>query len=222
MRRKLPLAVAAAAALGLGIGAGVQADDEGPAPARGEVPAVVAPTAEAAPVAHHRGLRGRHGMVARVVLGSLAGRLGVERDDLRDAAHEVAREEAARAADRAGLSSAQRNVLRACHTDRRSCDRSAASKALRRLKAAGVGDLETAKARVAGRLADELGIAQERVLEGVRAELARRLRQGAALGMVSARTRRLALGCFDAPATCDLAALRRAAHAGHPRRHHFR
>lgn len=210
-RRTLGLAVLATAATGLGIGAGVQAQEgEAPAPAHAAKAAVAQDTSTR--VAHRRSGRSHragHGtMVARLVLGSLAHRLGVEREALERVAHDIARVEAERFARAAGLTSAQRAALRTCHTDRTRCDRIAARAAVRRLHAAGPPDLAALKERVAARAAEALGVPVETLLTAARAELEQRLGQAAALGFASPRTRELALACFDSPASCDLAALK--------------
>jgi hypothetical protein len=69
-------------------------------------------------------------------------------------------------------------------------------------------ELPAAKDRIAGRLARELGVAKADVLAAGRAELTTRLDQGVTAGVVTAAGRRTVLDCFDAPAACDLAALR--------------
>jgi hypothetical protein len=55
----------------------------------------------------------------------------------------------------------------------------------------------------------ELGLGRAEVLRAARAELDFRLIQGTGVGLVSDDGRALALGCFDAPSSCDVAALRR-------------
>lgn len=64
------------------------------------------------------------------------------------------------------------------------------------------------KRRLAADLAGRLGTTPERVVAAVRGELVDGLRLAVAVGAVTERGRDLALACFDAPASCDLAALR--------------
>ncbi|MBI5104346.1 MAG: hypothetical protein HZB46_05055 [Solirubrobacterales bacterium] len=78
-----------------------------------------------------------------------------------------------------------------------------------RRKAGSKPDLAALKQELAASLGDKLGLPADKVLEAVRAELEQRLGQAAAFGMVSEKGRALALACFDAPAACDLRALRR-------------
>ena len=70
------------------------------------------------------------------------------------------------------------------------------------------GDLAGLKADLAEQLAGELGTSAQAVLDAVRAELVARLGQAVAFGVLTERGRDLALGCFDAPADCDLAAVK--------------
>jgi len=74
------------------------------------------------------------------------------------------------------------------------------------------------KERLAGALASELGVAPERVVTAVRAELADKLDLAVRFGAVTERGRELALGCFDDPAACDLAALKAEVRFRHHRR----
>lgn len=173
-----------------------------------------------------------HG-VARVlahrVLASGAQRLGVERDELAAAVRKVAARELARHAKAAGLTASDRAALRSCRrawhrgAGASRCDRKAAKAALRKLKAAPLPDLAAAKDRIAAALAADLGVSQEKLLQAARAELVLRLDQATALGLVSAKGKDLALGCFDTPAACDLEALRAEVKLpfghGHGRRH---
>ncbi len=62
---------------------------------------------------------------------------------------------------------------------------------------------------LAAALGRELGLGRAEVLRAARAELDARLLHGTGMGIVSDAGRRLALDCFDAPAACDVAALRR-------------
>jgi hypothetical protein len=62
---------------------------------------------------------------------------------------------------------------------------------------------------LAAALGRELGLGRAEVLRAARAELGARLLLGTGMGIVSDAGRRLALDCFDAPATCDVPALRR-------------
>jgi hypothetical protein len=81
------------------------------------------------------------------------------------------------------------------------------------------GDLAGLKADLAAHLADELDRTEQQVLGAVRAELVAKLAKGVAFGMLTERGRDLALGCFDAPADCDLDAVKAEARFfGHHRR----
>ncbi len=70
-------------------------------------------------------------------------------------------------------------------------------------------DLTRVRDDLAAALGRELGVGRAEVLRAARAELDARLVQGTGVGLVSDDGRRLALGCFDAPSSCDVAALRR-------------
>lgn len=115
--------------------------------------------------------------LARIVLGSSAERLGVERSELRAAVREIAAD--------------QRRKPRP--------DRS---------------ELDDLRDELATDLGRDIGRTRAEVLKAARAELADRLRQGTELGVVSAQGSRLALGCFDAPSSCDFGELRRELRAG--------
>jgi hypothetical protein len=65
------------------------------------------------------------------------------------------------------------------------------------------------KQRLAADLAGELGRSTDRVVAAVRAELEEALGVMLTFGAITERGRDVALACYDAPADCDLAALRR-------------
>jgi hypothetical protein len=70
-------------------------------------------------------------------------------------------------------------------------------------------DLTRVRNDLAAALGRELGLERAEVLRAARAELDARLVQGTGVGLISEDGRELALGCFDAPSSCDVAALRR-------------
>lgn len=176
-------------------------------------------------------------MVVKQVLASSAGRLGVTEKQLRDALHVVGKSAKERRFAAAKLTAADRAALKACrgghnrgghrgfdrgrdHRDDRGarssrrrgatadCDRKAARGALRKLKASKKNvDLAAEKQALANDLAKELKLEPAKVIEAARAELVERLGQAVGLGFVSEKGRTLALGCFDAPASCDVKAL---------------
>ena len=81
------------------------------------------------------------------------------------------------------------------------------------------GDLAGLKADLAAHLAGELGTSEQAVLDAVRAELVDKLAKAVSFGVLTERGRDLALGCFDTPADCDLAAVKvEARFFGHRRR----
>lgn len=175
--------------------------------------------------AHRRGAH--RGLHARL-LGDLAERLGVERRELRAAIRGVKRRTLDRAVERGTITAEQRDTLAACLQNRRArraagCDRSdrtalrAAMRALRR--EAQPSTFAQRKRELAEDLATELGKSPDEVITAVRAELAEKLDFAVGIGAVTAEGRRLALACFDEPATCDVAALRREVRwRGHGRR----
>lgn len=211
MRRALPFVLLVAVLAALGIGAAVSSGDNDKESKRA---ASVTPVA-AQTIAHHRAGGMRHGgmlrMLANQVLTSGAKRLGVEGSALRKAARTTAKAAMARRFDAAGLTATDKANLKACRRAfvRRSsgCDRAAAKASLRKLHTAALPDLAKEKELIAGDLATALGKTSEEVLTAARAELELRLGQGVTMGFLSANGRELALGCFDAPATCDVGAL---------------
>jgi hypothetical protein len=183
-----------------------------------------------------------HGVLG-AVLDSLAGRLSVPPADLRKAVGGLAAEQRRQRLAAAGLTPAETNALKACRpahalqrrdgvkkrdaariprtrTSRAACDTAAAKSGLRKLRAAAKAkpDLVALKTQLATALATKLGKTPEEVLTAVRAELDQRLTQAVGIGLVTQKGRDLALGCFDQPATCDLAALRSEVRFGHHRR----
>jgi hypothetical protein len=171
-----------------------------------------------------RGGRGRHGhghgMLHAQLLGGLATRLDVTPAQLRDALKGLKRRSLDRAVARGTITAAQRQALDRCMADRATCDRAAARPAFRALRRdARRGDLGARKDELAEDLAAELGKTPEQVLTAVRAELVAKLDLGVTFGAVTAKGRDLALACFDEPASCDRAALRREVRMGHGRRH---
>ncbi|HET6508496.1 MAG TPA: hypothetical protein VFG42_17015 [Baekduia sp.] len=87
----------------------------------------------------------------------------------------------------------------------------------------GTTDLAAKKTAWIDGLATQLHKTPAEVTTAVRAELDAQLTQAVAKGWITAQGRTIALGCFDNPAGCDLAALRAQVrpHHGHPgHRHH--
>jgi hypothetical protein len=217
MRRSVTLLVACLLTAALVVGAVGLASAGHDGPAQGQqrtsAPAKAKPIADR----HARGDRdahGAHGVIATMILSSLAGRLEVEPAKLRRAATDVARDQWQQRL--ATLSPAQRSALVACkgRAARKGarrpggCDRRAARAALRTLKASVLADLPALKQQLAAAVAAKLGVTPEKLLEAVRAELEQRLGQAVAMGLVSEKGRGLALQCFDDPASCDVDALR--------------
>jgi hypothetical protein len=163
------------------------------------------------------GGRGRgHGMLHAQLLGGLATRLDVTPAQLRTALKGVKRRTLDRAVQRGTITAGQRALIDRCMADRARCDRAAVRPAFRALRRdARRGDLAARKAELAEDLGAELGKSPEQVLTAVRAELVAKLDLGVAFGAVTAKGRDLALACFDAPASCDRAALRREIRMGH-------
>jgi hypothetical protein len=171
-----------------------------------------------------------------VVLDSLAGRLDVKPADLRKAVGAVIAEQRDKRLQAAGLTPAEIDALKACGRGhghgfrgadgtltkrdptrvpraRRStaaCDTDAAKSAIAKLRAAANAkpDLVALKADLAQSLATKLGKTPDQILAAVRAELDARLTQAVTIGLVTQKGHDLALACFDAPATCDLTALK--------------
>jgi hypothetical protein len=189
--------------------------------------------------------RGVFGGMAGVVLDSLATRLDVPPADLRKAVGEIVAEQRLKRLQAAGLTQSEIDALKACRGGRAqlrhrdgikkrdrarvrparshvaACRTDAARSARQKLKAAAKAkpDLVALKADLAQSLATKLGKTPEAVLTAVRAELDQRLTQAVGIGLVSQKAHDLALGCFDAPASCDLKALRAAFHfKKHPHR----
>jgi hypothetical protein len=226
MRRSVTLLVACLLTAALVVGAVGLASAGHDGPAQGQqrtsAPAKAKPVADR----HARGDRDAHGVIATMILSSLAGRLEVEPAKLRRAATDVARDQWQQRL--ATLSPAQRSALVACKGRaarkgaRRQgrCDRRAARAALRTLKASVLADLPALKQQLAAAVAAKLGVTPEKLLEAVRAELEQRLGQAVAMGLVSEKGRGLALQCFDDPAACDVDALR--AEVRHGRLGHHR
>jgi hypothetical protein len=198
-------------------------------------------------------------MVRKVVLDSLAARLQVTPAALKTGVHAVAVDQFAKAAKQAGLTTAQTDALKACHTARvtarktakaartrgaaarkaarktrrqtraAACDRSVIRPAIKKLKALPEPDLAAKKTELADALAAELGTTGAKVVEAFRAELEQRLGQAVGFGVLTEAGKTKALACFDTPATCDEAGLRKelrgplkAMAAGHHRGHHRR
>ena len=245
MRRLLLASVLAVLLIAVGTGVAVSSDDD----RRSTRVQSTAPADGVGDRGHGQRRHGGHGSlrrgliraVKRQVLASTAGRLGVTVPELREAlrtTHERAHE---RYATAAGLTAEERDALEACHRGHRGrgrhggphhqrgagCDGSAARSAVDKLRAsARSADFAAEKQRVAADLGEALGVAPEKVLEAVRAELVARLGQAVGLGLVTAKGQELALACFDAPAGCDLQALRAevrhplgGGHGGRARRH---
>ena len=176
---------------------------------------------------HHGRLRLGHGRghaaLRAMLLGDLAKRLEITPAELRDALKGVKDRSLARAVERGTISAAQRDALVACLANRRTCNRRAARPGLRALRRdARPAAWADRKSELFADLAAELGRPADEVAAAVRAELVAKLDLAVTFGAVSARGRDLALSCFDAPQSCDVAALRREVRLGHGRRHGHR
>jgi hypothetical protein len=156
------------------------------------------------------------GGIAGMVVDSLAGRMNVKPADLRAAIAQTFVEQKQAFLTSAGLTQADIDNLQACHRDGHgarkaqaaTCDQAAAKAAVQKLKAAAQKpDLAKLKTDIAASLASKLGNTPDAVLAAVRGELAQRLDQAVGIGLITAKGRDLALGCFDTPASCDLEAL---------------
>jgi hypothetical protein len=152
--------------------------------------------------------------IVGMVVDSLAGRLQVKPADLRAAIAQVATEQRDKVVQAAGLTQGEQDALKTCGRGWRKrgapagCDKAAARSAIRKLRNAPKPDLAQLKTDVAASLASKLGTSPDAVLTAVRAELTQRLGQAVGIGLVTAKGKDLALGCFDAPGSCDLKALR--------------
>jgi hypothetical protein len=151
------------------------------------------------------------------VTKSLAQRLDVEPRALRAAIKAVAAEQWQKRLAAAGLTPGEIAALKACRggharraTSASGCDAAAAKSAVAKLKAAAKAkpDLTALKTDLATSLAQKLGKTPDEVLAAVRAELESRLTQAVQAGWLTPKGHDLALACFDAPATCDLKALK--------------
>jgi hypothetical protein len=173
-----------------------------------------------------------------VALDSLAQRLGVAPADLKAAVKAVGQERMDKELAAAGLSPAEIAAVKACRETRgfkkpggaaagATCDEAAWKSAVTKLQAARKAkakpDLAALKTELATALGTKLNKTPDEVLAAVRAELDARLTQAVTAGWVTQKGHDLALACFDAPATCDLKALRaevRFFGLGHGRKHH--
>jgi hypothetical protein len=185
---------------------------------------------------HQRGAAKKHhapakqraigGGILGVALDSLAQRLDVAPADLRAAVKAIAQEQATKKAAAAGLTPEEIAALKACRRAQHgasSCDRAAAKSGLAKLKALPKPDLTALKAELAASLATKLSKTPDEVLTAVRAELDARLTQAVTADWLTQKGHDLALACFDAPASCDLKALRaevRFFGHGHGKKHH--
>lgn len=179
---------------------------------------------------HGFGLGRAHGgpmlrMLRRLVLTSAADRLGTTPAKLLTAVKTVAQEQFAKTAARAGLTPQETAALKACHRAfgrrgalaaagararaRAGCDVTTAKAAIAKLRALPKPDYAALRTELSDALGAKLGIPGAKVLEAARAELDARLGQAVAMGFLPADARAKALACFDAPATCDVKALRR-------------
>lgn len=158
---------------------------------------------------------GAHDRAHGGYLGSLAGRLDVSTAELRRALKVTARKQLRRAAQAGLISARERRALAGCmRSEGRACDRRKLGRMAKRLKgmlmgAGGAAALPELKRTASADLAAALGKPVDEVLAAVRAELVARLDQGVGIGVVTEKGRELALACFDDPASCDVAALRR-------------
>jgi hypothetical protein len=177
-------------------------------------------------------------MLRRLVLTSAADRLGTTPAKVLTAVKALVQEQFAKTAARAGLTPQETAALKDCHRAfgrrgalmaagarrtgararaRAACDLTTAKAAIVKLRALPKPDLGALKTELSDALGAKLGLTGAKVLEAARAELEARLGQAVAMGFLTADGRATALACFDAPASCDLKALRRLApgHHGH-------
>jgi hypothetical protein len=159
-----------------------------------------------------------------IVLDSLAKRLDVAPADLRAAVDAIVAEQRQKRLQAAGLTPAEIAALKACRqtglkkrdaarvrpSGGASCDPALLRSARAKLKAARQTkpDLAALKTELATSLATKLGKTPDEVLAAVRAELDARLTQAVSAGWLTQKGHDLALACFDAPASCDLKALK--------------
>lgn len=178
-------------------------------------------------------------MLRRLVLTSAADRLGTTPAKLLAAVKAVAQEQFAKTAARAGLTPQETAALKDCHRAfgrrgalmaarvrragararaRAACDLTTAKAAIVKLRALPKPDYAALRTELSDALGAKLGIPGAKVLEAARAELDARLGQAVAMGFLPTDARAKALACFDAPATCDVKALRRLMPLRHGRR----
>lgn len=218
----LLVALLAVAAVALAAGGESSSPTTAAAPAAaaapsGSVAPATTPTATAKPFRRGHGRfagRGRahggpmFGMLRKLLLKSGADRLGVTPEKLKDAVKAVADAQLARQAAAAKLTAAETAALKGCHAAKGTCDRAALRSAIKKLRALPKPDLAALKTELSDALAAQLGLTGAKVLEAARAELSDRLDQAVKIGFLTADGRTKALACFDAPASCDLKALR--------------
>lgn len=207
--RKVLLVVAAASAVAVPTTVAVAGGEDDQAPAAAAAGARDATTKAA--IAHKAATRaGTHGKRHGFVLRGLAQRLGVSTDELVLAGRAAVGGALEDVAVQSGLKT---DALRACVTRSSACDRRAArrqARALHRDLDVEELDLVALKRSLATDLAAGVGKDAGAVLSAVRAELATKLSFAQTVGFIKPPQRELALGCFDAPASCDLDALHRA------------
>lgn len=213
--RKVLLAAAAVAAVAVpttvAVAGGEDAPGTAPAAAHAAPAAPAGRDATTTALLRHKLSRRAGGYDRRaVLLKPLAARLGVTVDELRIAGRE-AMVGALDAVSR--QSGADVAALRACVAGSTACDHRAARTQARRLHR-GTDleklDLAAIKQGLADDAAEQLQKTPDEVLAAVRAELEAKLALGRTIGVVTPAQRTLALGCFDDPDACDVAAVRRA------------
>jgi len=165
----------------------------------------------------HRGGPGHHGL-GHHGLGPLgfafrgfAEKLGVTRDQLRTALKGVKKRHLDRTVAAGTITAAERAALEACKNRTGTCDRDAARAAHRKLHAARKADkkdLAKLKGQLLGDLAAELGKPEAEIATAARAALSDALDKAVSVGFLTAKGRELSLGCFDTPASCDIAAVK--------------
>lgn len=208
--RKVLLSLAAVGAVAVPTTVAVAGGEEERAPAASSSSSSRDATTKAV-LAHKAAKRaGTNGKRHGFVLRGLAQRLGVSTDELVLAGRTAVGGALTDVAAQSGLKT---DALRACVVRASSCDRRAARRQARRLHRdldVTELDLVALKQSLATDLGTGVGKDATTVLDAVRAELDAKLTFAQTVGFIKAEQRTLALGCFDAPASCDVDALHRA------------
>src|SRR3954447_1728585 len=229
MRRSILVAVLAGALVGLAVAAGIslagssgssgtKSSSEQASAGRGSFASAYAAKQGQRRNGRRGGHPGPHGLgfgPMGLAFRGLADRLNVTPAKLRAAAMGVKNRALDRAVADGTITQDERDALEACFKSRgqgSGCDRAKARAAHRKLHKAIKQRIKTdaagLKAQVIDDLAAELGKQPAEVDAAARAELSDLLDKGVALGLVTAKGRELALGCWDKPNECDRAALK--------------